>query len=209
MTATVVAAVATMLAAVVLVPQIVRLIGGRDVTGVAVTWAALGCVGNTAWVAYLVIADLWLAAIAPAMAVVSYALIVRLLVRTTGIVWLPASIAYGLVLAGIARWAGLPWLAATLVVVPAVQVVPQVVAVYRESSPSGVSPLTWALSVAAALMWMIYGTMIGSLALVGYGLVRGAMSGLVLVGRSMPATVSPTAPDRRSERDDRDLIRAA
>ena len=46
MTADVVAGFATALAAVVLVPQIVRSTGGSRVAGVAVTWAAFGCVGN-------------------------------------------------------------------------------------------------------------------------------------------------------------------
>lgn len=66
------AATATALAAVFLIPQIVRLISRRDATGVSSVWAAFGVVTNSAWVAYLAAVDLWAAVPAPALATLTY-----------------------------------------------------------------------------------------------------------------------------------------
>lgn len=182
MTDDIVAATATALAGVLLIPQIVRLLRTRETAGVAVTWAALGCVGNATWAVYLGITGVWLAAIAPALAVLAYALIVGLVAPTSGGGWLPLSLTYLVGLIAIGHFGGLGRLGVTLAIVPAVHVAPQVAEVYREANPIGMSPSTWILSVAAAGLWMVYGSMVGSVAVTGYGLVRGSVSGLVLFG---------------------------
>lgn len=108
----VLAAAATVLAAVFLVPQIVRLVVQRDAAGVSPTWAAFGVVTNAAWVAYLGANGLWAAAAAPALAVVTYGITLVVLVPLDHRgAWAWSSCLYGTALAlvgvhaGWRRWA--------------------------------------------------------------------------------------------------------
>lgn len=190
-----VAVIATMLAGGFLLPQIVRLVRRRDTSGVAPTWAVFGLVTNAAWVFYLGILDLWLAAIAPGLAMVSYGVIVRLVVPGVGrarSMILPACYALGL--AAIGLFGGPAQLGISLAVVPAAQLVPQISTVWRAHCPTGVSPLTWILSIGEAALWMSYGMMIGDIALIGYGLVTSIGSGLVLGGWWMALRWQPIRP---------------
>jgi hypothetical protein len=175
------AAVATVLAAVFLLPQIYRLAATRNLSGVSTTWALLGVATNLAWVGYLAGQRLWAPLVAPALAVTTYALMSIALVRLGPVgrrqTWM--LVAYSVAL-GLASVAGPVPLAAVLAITPAIQLAPGVAEVYRHASPSGVSALTWALGGAEAVCWGTYGGMVGDQALLGYGVVTGAGSMLVL-----------------------------
>ncbi len=190
-----VAAAGTILSGAILVPQIARLIRRRQTAGVAVTWAAFGLVTNVSWVIYLGVLDLWVAAIAPGFAVVTYAIVLRLVAPTGRHAWLVIAVGYGVVLAAIGIIGGIADFGITLAVVPAVQLSPQLVAVYREACPAGVSPITWIISICEAGIWSVYGLMIGDTALIGYGVVTSAGSALVLGcwWTSFGASASPVA----------------
>lgn len=188
----------TLLAAVFLLPQIVRLRKLGDARGVSTTWALFGLVTNLVWVVYLLNQRLIVATLAPAMAVVTYGLVVVLLFRLgrrskTG--W---SLAYALVFVVAYVFGGSPWLGSLLVVTPAVQMAPEVHAVFRQAHPSGVSLSTWLLGALEALCWGGYGHLTGDPALMGYGMVTLLASALILArcgldrGRAQPLRPSST-----------------
>lgn len=181
MVAEVLAATATALAAVFLVPQIVGLISRRDATGVSAVWAAFGVVTNTAWVLYLGAMGLWVAVPAPALAAATYLIALGVIVplgRRRSWLWLSGL--YVAVLAAVALLGGLVALGLVLSVTPAVQLAPQIIAVYSERCPSGVSPTTWSIGIVEAVLWGLYGLVVNDVALVGYGLVTSAGSMLIL-----------------------------
>jgi uncharacterized protein with PQ loop repeat len=181
------AAMATALAAVFLIPQIVRLIGRRDATGVSSVWAAFGVVTNSAWVGYLAAVGLWAAVPAPALATLTYGVALCVIAPLDRrLTWVSTSAGYAAVLAAAGALGGVGVLGVVLSVTPAVQLTPQVIAVFRERCPTGVSPTTWSLSIAEAVLWGCYGLLVWDLALIGYGMVTSVGSALIL-GRRMAA----------------------
>lgn len=185
MVATTLAATATGLAAVFLIPQIVRLVTRGDAAGVSPVWAAFGVITNAAWVVYLGMMGLWAAVAAPALAVMTYGvMLVVLAPLDRGSGWFRTSLGYAVVLAAIGPLAGVGMLGLALSITPAVQLAPQVMSVFREEYPTGVSPTTWSLAIAEAVLWGCYGWLMRDAALVGYGLVTSVGSVLIL-GRWM------------------------
>lgn len=178
-----IAVVATILAAVFLVPQIARLSIRGDTRGVSPTWAGFGLVTNLAWVAYLWQQEMWVPSIAPGIALISYGITVVVIARLDktrrGV---RSSLLFSAVLAVIGSFGGVTALGLALAVTPLVQVAPELAAIYRERHPVGVSPVTWALAAAEAVLWGIYGWGAGDPALLGYGLSTAAAS-LLILGR--------------------------
>jgi uncharacterized protein with PQ loop repeat len=172
---------ATGLTAVFLLPQIVRLLRSGDTSGLSGTWAAFGIVTNLAWIMYLGSLGLWMAVMAPALAVATYGIMLIALARKTrGRDWMWASGLYAASLAVIGSLAGIEALGLLLVLAPVIQLTPGVVAAYRERRPTGISPATWSLSAVEALLWGWYGWLVSDVALIGYGLVTGIGSMLIL-----------------------------
>jgi uncharacterized protein with PQ loop repeat len=183
--AEIVAVAGTVLAALFLVPQIVRLRSRRDATGLSLGWAALGTTTNAAWIAYLGALGHWEAVPAPALATVAYATtltLVATLDRRRSQAWMPVAWTAALLL--LAHVGGTEVVGPLLSVAATLQIAPAIVAVFRSESPSGVSPATWLLAVAEAGAWAVYGQLVGDSALLGYGL--GTMAGSALiVGRTL------------------------
>jgi hypothetical protein len=186
------AGVGTVLAFVFLVPQIMRVLIGRDVRGLSPSWAAFGLLTNLAWVGYLAGRELWPAIAAPFLALAGYTVTLWMVAeRAADKAWVRASVAYeALLLAVLFLW-GWAGLGVALALTPAIQLTPAVVAAYRSARPDGLSPLTWALMVFEAVMWGGYGWLTADTALVGYGAVTAIGSGLVL-GRSLLARPNAT-----------------
>jgi hypothetical protein len=179
------AGVGTVLAFVFLVPQIVRVLVGRDVRGLSPTWAAFGLVTNLAWTAYLASRALWPAITAPVLALAGYGMTLWLVAaRAADRAWVRASVAYEALLLAILFLWGWAGLGVALALTPAIQLTPAVLAAYRSARPEGLSPLTWALMVAEAVMWGGFGLLTADVALIGYGAITAVGSGLVL-GRSL------------------------
>jgi uncharacterized protein with PQ loop repeat len=176
------AVVATVLAAVFLLPQIGRLVTTRDVRGVSSTWVLFGIMTNVAWVGYLTGQRLWAPVVAPALAAGTYAAVLALLVRFGPVDRAGASacVVYGCVLGLAGGLGGLQVLAVVLALSPAIQIAPGVREVYRHARPSGVSAPTWSIAGAEAALWGVYGGLVSDPALLGYGIVTGAGSALVL-----------------------------
>lgn len=145
----------TCLAAVFLVPQIRRVFVTRDTSGVSPAWAAFGVVTNSAWILYLVGQRLWAPAFAPALAFVTYGSLLAVM--------------------------GVEGFAVALVLTPAVQIIPEVGAKFRDASLRGVSPGTWWLGLAEAICWGWFGLIVGDGALVGYGAVMSFGPAVILI----------------------------
>jgi uncharacterized protein with PQ loop repeat len=178
---TLVAGAANLLAGVFLIPQILRLVRTRDTAGVSSTWAAFGALTNTTWVIYLAMIGLWAAAVAPALAVLAYTIMVRFLVRDDlRRSWIWLSVLYAFLFSVVAGLGGTDALAPMLALTPVVQLAPGMTSVFRETHPTGVSPTTWGLSLCEAVLWGLYGWLVSDTALVGYGLFTGAGSILIL-----------------------------
>jgi len=174
---------ATVLAAIFLVPQIVRLLVRGDTRGVSATWAGFGLITNLAWVDYLWQQGRWAPVAAPAIALVTYGITLVVLTRLDqGRRWIRSAILYTVLMALAASRGGLIALGLVLAVTPVIQVAPELLAVFKERHPSGVSPATWALAGAEAVLWGIYGWLAGDLALVGYGVFSTAAA-IFIIGR--------------------------
>ena len=172
---------ATGLTAVFLFPQIARVSHSGDTSGLSATWAVFGLTTNLAWILYLGTLGLWAAVLAPALAVVTYGIMVVVLVRrASGSGWVWAAAGYTAVLATAWSWGGVEALGVILVLAPVVQMTPAIWAAHRVRCPTGISPVTWSLSGAEALLWGWYGLLVGDLALLGYGLVTAVGSILIL-----------------------------
>lgn len=172
---------ATGLTAIFLLPQIARLLRSGDISGLSCTWAAFGVVTNLAWILYLGNLGLWMAVMAPALAVTTYGImLIALARRTHGRSWIWASGAYVMLLGVTGSLGGMEAFGLQLVLAPVIQFTPGVVAAYRERRPTGISPATWSLSAVEALLWGWYGWLVSDVALLGYGLVTGIGSMLIL-----------------------------
>lgn len=179
----VLAVFANALAAVFLIPQIVRLLVRRDPAGVSATWAGFGVVTNAAWVYYLASHEMWIPLLAPALALVAYTVTLAVIARLQRAgQWVWHSALYMIAIGLAAPVGGLATLGLFLAVAPAIQVAPELITVFRERHPSGLSPATWALAATEALLWGAYGWLIADTALLGYGLMTSAAS-LLILGR--------------------------
>ncbi len=150
---------ATILAAVGLVPQVLKLIRTRIPDGVSPTWAGFGVVTNVAWAAYLTSQALWLALPSVAMIVAGYGATFVLLrrLRADSGAAIPLAIGWAATLTAIAWGAGWAALGTVLGFSYAVQVSPGVWAAYRTHRPAGIAPATWAIALIEGLLWGYYG----------------------------------------------------
>jgi uncharacterized protein with PQ loop repeat len=171
---------ATALAALFLIPQILRLSAARDVRGVSLTWTVFGLMTNVAWIVYFTGRNLWVPAIAPALAVGTYGCLVWLIRRIeTRHAWGWGAL-YGGALVTTMSLGGQEALGSLLALTPALQLAPAVFTAFSHPHPAGISPATWGLASAEAISWAIYGHLVGDAALVGYGAVTTFGSALVL-----------------------------
>ena len=199
---TLIVVLASVLGAVMAVPQALRLVRYRRVEGVSTAWAAMSTTLNAWWVVYGVGSGSWGIVPVSAVSVGAYLVILASLVRfsnvpngTTIRKFLVAAIGVGLIPVPVLLLGG--W-AATGVVLGAlygIQLAPAVVAVYRTEDVSGVSAATWSIAWAEALLWGFYG-----LAHADAGLMTLAATGLtfstavlarLLVGRLRGLGLTP------------------
>jgi uncharacterized protein with PQ loop repeat len=153
------AVVATVLAALGLVPQVVKLVRTRVPDGVSVTWTVFGMVTNATWAIYLVAQALWLAVPSVVMVTVGYAATFVMLRRLglpaapgirMGALWTATLTATGVV-------GGWTLLGTVLGFSYAVQVAPGLWVAYRTYRPAGIAPATWALALVEGVLWGYYG----------------------------------------------------
>jgi uncharacterized protein with PQ loop repeat len=176
--------VATVLGSWMAFPQARRLARTRRVEGVSAVWIGVSSAINGWWLAYGLVAGVW--AIVPVsvislllygtMAVVYLATVGRSAIApmalgafVLGMVPLPFLIAGGWTLAAIA--VGLSY---------GIQLLPAVVAACRTSDLIGVSAATWLIAWAEAALWLVYGVVVGDVALTLAGIVGVTMASIIL-----------------------------
>lgn len=165
-----------------LVPQTVKLIRTRDTEGVSATWPALGFVVNLGWFVYMISQQLWAAVAAPLVTFLSYLVVLWALRRAgrslrssviRGGAWAVVLTVVGLVL-------GWPAFGVALGISIGVQLTPSIWSAYRSADPSGVSPGTWWIGLAEALLWGYYGLFNRDAGIITFGVVATMASTLML-----------------------------
>lgn len=172
------AGVATVLAAVQLIPQVVKLRRGGSSAGISPTWALLGASINGGWVLYRWSQDLWLGIPSPAMAGILYAvtlvMVSRLEPRLRPSKF--AAVALGGSLCGAAAAGG--WLAMGVVLAlsSAFQAAPLLWTAFRTAAPSAIAPQVWLIGLTQAVLWGHYGWWKADVPLIVYAIVSSVAS---------------------------------
>jgi vacuolar-type H+-ATPase subunit I/STV1 len=178
--------VATVLAFVTLLPQVLRLRRTRNPAGVSLPWAALAAVTNLGWGTHLLREELWAGVWSCVGAALTYALVAGQLVALH-VPWRPVVapvMGWAALLAGstvLDATTGTGLLGPTLALGFAVQVTPAVVAAWRDPVPVGVSPTTWLLTLVQVLLWGIYGATHRDTGVMLLGVLGGLASGAMLL----------------------------
>jgi uncharacterized protein with PQ loop repeat len=176
--------VATVLGSWMAFPQARRLARTRRVEGVSAVWIGVSLAINGWWLTYGLVVGVW--AIVPVsaislllygtMAVVYLATVGRSAIApmalgafVLGMVPMPFLIAGGWALAAIA--VGLSY---------GIQLLPAVVAACRTRDLIGVSAATWLIAWAEAALWLVYGVVVGDIALTLAGIVGVTMASIIL-----------------------------
>jgi uncharacterized protein with PQ loop repeat len=188
------AALATILAAVGVVPQLARLVRTGDVNGVSLAAAILGATTEAGWVFYTVEARLWSAVpVAVIMVAANLALATTIQRHGTRIRGpLLAAACWSVVLVAVTAVGGRAALGALLPLAYAVQVVPAIWAVYRTAAPSGVASARWVLIGIESALWGVYGIVHGDRALTALSAV-GLVAAAAILARCGTSHVDPAA----------------
>lgn len=200
--ANLIAAGATVISFVLLVPQIVRLWRTGRTAGVSPAWAAIGMAINVGWLAYVIGRELWIAIPSNLVSVVAFLTTFWLLHRNRAEVrpGLFAGSAVGLTFLGVGVGFGWDALGTVIALSYTVQFAPSVVTIWRTWAPVGVSPSTWILALSEAVGWGGYGLLIEDPPIILFGLVAGTASVLVLSRVVMTRGREPRAPVRPTNR---------
>ncbi len=196
-------AVANVLGAGMIVPQVIRLHRRRTTTGLSGPWIGVGIAMNTWWIAYAVQGRLWGIAPVSAASLVLYLIIAAQYANLEGRrALLPVAggaVALGSVPLAALIVSGWPGAGVAIGAAYAVQFAPAAVSAIRAAAPTGVSPTTWTMAWAEAVIWFGYGIHIGDAALV-IGGIGGAAMATVIVARitafhaSYRTAVPPISP---------------
>ena len=174
---------ASILTVVFLVPQIVKLIRSGDSAGVSATWPAFGFVTNVGWLAYMISQGFWAAVVAPFVTFISYGVILWALARNgrslrVSYVW---GVAWTGLLVAITMLAGWSAFGVFLGFSYGVQLAPSIWSAYQTADPSGISPGTWWIGTAEALLWGYFGWFHADVGIVTFGIVGVVASSLLLI----------------------------
>jgi uncharacterized protein with PQ loop repeat len=173
---------ATVLAAIFLLPQIIKLARTGDATGVSSTWPALGVATNVGWFAYLCSQRLWPSVPSTVLMMVFYSMVLRYLAKTGVSPRAPVlrGLAWGVMLLATLGVGGWDALGLVLGLSYGVQLAPSVWTAYRTHAPSGISPGTWWLGGIEAVLWGIYGSAYGDVPIMIFAGVGVVASSLML-----------------------------
>jgi uncharacterized protein with PQ loop repeat len=162
-------AVATVMGAGMIVPQVVRLHRTGLVDGLSGAWVGLSLAMNGWWIAYASAEELWGLLPVSVAAFALYAVIAVQYARVVG--WdgarrLVTGLVPAAVLPGVALLTG-GWTTTGLAIglAYAVQFSPALVAALRAADLGGISPATWTMAWVEAVIWCAYGAVMGDLAL--------------------------------------------
>ncbi len=175
--ATVLSIVAPAVYLVRLLPQPLRLHRTGVAAGVSPLAAMNAVIGDVGWLAYGISAELPAVWVVSSVALVPASWTVLLLRRRVTRKDLLGAAAWALVLVASAA---LGVIGISLAAGVLVSQGPQVVEAVRDDDLSGIAPGTWWIAVLDAATWGAYGTAVGDVALMTYGVVLSAAAGIVL-----------------------------
>lgn len=177
-----VAVVASVVAAVSLVPQIVKLVRTGDRAGVSPSWPALGAITNLAWTLYLGSQALWWAMPSTVLMTAFYGAVLYRLGRMGSPLRAPVvrGAAWAAILTAITAIAGWPVLGLVLGFSHLVQITPSVWTAYRTRVPSGIAAGTWWLAGFEGALWGYYGWWYSDVPIVLFAIVALAGSAVML-----------------------------
>lgn len=182
---TLIAVSASVIGSGMALPQARRLVTTRNVDGVSPVWVGVSMGINLWWAAYAATASLWALLPVSLVSFVLYASIAVVYLRSVGRQALPGMALGALVLGMVPLPALLVggWALAgpAIGLCYGIQLAPAVIAAHRTRELDGVSPSTWTLSFAEAVLWLIYGAVIADVALVAGGVVGVVLAGAILV----------------------------
>jgi uncharacterized protein with PQ loop repeat len=175
-------------------PQALKLARTQNVDGVSAVWIGVSMAINVWWTIYAIHESVW--ALLP-VSTVSLALYLGMGViylRSVGASALPGFAVGGLIL-GMAPLPALlvgGWEAAGLAIGLSygIQLAPAVFAAFRTRALDGVSPGTWVISLAEAVLWLAYGAMISDIALLAGGTAGVVMATAMLSRLAAVGSVS-------------------
>ncbi len=176
-------AVATTAGVGMIVPQAARLHRTGATDGVSAVWVGVGVSMNAWWLAYAAASGLWGLVPVSVGGMALYTILAVQLLRLIGPAVLRAvgrGQLIGLVpLVGLAA-DGWPGAGLAIGLLYGAVFAPAVFAALRSASVAGISPTTWVLALVEAVIWLIYGSTTGDVALIAGGLGGTVMSSLIL-----------------------------
>lgn len=177
-------AIGTVLGLVRAVPQLFRLIRSRDPHGVSLDTAATSSVISFGWTAYgLFTVQLPVATATFSSAVVFAAIasVALRLGRSLGEIKTAPWWYFVLLGALVAR--GADGLGVVLAFSVLVGNGPQIVTAFKEKDLRGLSPATWAFSMADGAVWLVYALVAGDPAILAYGILQLVTSSVITARR--------------------------
>ncbi len=182
---TLLVAVANVMGAGMIVPQVLRIRRRRSADGLSPAWVGVGIGLNVWWILYGVAEQLWgLLPVSIGAGLLYVVIVVQLVgLGERGVL---AAVGRGLGVALVAPFVALVaagWTAAglTVGVAYAVQFAPATIAALRSASIDGIAPLTWSMALVEALIWLTYGIATADVALQVGGIGGALMASTILI----------------------------
>ena len=166
-------------------PQALRLVRTRNTEGISGAWVGISVSMNVWWLTYGLANELWGLVPVSAIAVVLYTTIAAAYVRIVG-VGASRQLAFGSLVLGMTPLPFLllgGWQLAGIAIglCYGLQLVPAVLAAYRNSDLSGVAPLTWIMAWIESVIWLAYGASVIDGALLVGGVTGTLMASSMIV----------------------------
>lgn len=198
---TLLGAIGTVLGLVRAIPQLMRLIRSRDPHGVSVDTAATSCVISFGWTTYGLLTSQLPVATATFSSAVVFAGIASVSLRLgRGLGEIKTAPVWYIVLAGALIGGGTDALGVVLAFSVLVGNLPQVVTAFREADLRGLSPATWAFSMADGTVWLLYALFADDPAILSYGILQLLTSSVISARRLAWARTQPATTYRGDHR---------
>lgn len=181
---TLLGALGTAIGLVRAVPQLYRLVRSRDPHGISIDTAATSSVISFGWTTYgLLTGQLPVATATFSSAVVFAAIASVALYFGRSLAEIKTAPWWYFVLVGSLIAGGTDGLGLLLAFSVLVGNLPQIVTSFRESDLSGLSPVTWAFSMADGVVWLLYAVLSDDLAILSYGILQLITSSVISARR--------------------------
>jgi uncharacterized protein with PQ loop repeat len=183
---TLLGALGTLVGLVRALPQLFRLLRGRDAHGVSVDTAATSSVVSFGWATYGLLTEQPAVTLATGSSALVFAAVTVLALRYgRTVLEMKAAPVWLLVLLVAGMLGGSTGLGVLLPVSVLVANVPQLLAAFKEPDLTGLSLGTWSLSVTDGLVWGAYSVVAGDAAIIVFGVLQSATSIPIAIKRRL------------------------